>query len=246
MSPNSSLCTSERQETGSHISYPQGPVESFISYATERKGLFIQKLIEKQEIQFVCNRLHLIHLSTQDLLISKWCSFCYQNENNKALSSFNLLCIDDNKDIRVNCSNEHRFTIALTDLKDFKDCLECQKRLETRSFYESSVEQAKTNFLSVYKDLVRSCSLVKKIPIKSLVKIYFEKGIKELPYNQRASSMSTFIVLEHRIFVKNIFDRLNTNLKRKFFQKLMRFLVNAKSDLSKTKEALQFLKSLIK
>ena len=243
MRPDSSFISvwyiDSTQSTTTHPSI----FEIFSQFARSKEGVFLESTDRRgdKNYKFVCKRLHSFELSPVDMHNNKWCSKCENLSEKDNTTCFTFLQPDDTNTIKLKCKKNHIININTNRLTLLKECSVCKKE---ESETENTDEHT-NGFLNVYTRIIETCSIIKKIPLKNLVRIYFENEIQTLPENNQSNSMATHIILEYKAFVRSIFDRLSKNMKKRFFYKLNTILMGSKSDINDTKEAVDFLKSLV-
>lgn len=225
-------------------------------YAEKNNGAFVNNY-NKSFLghTFICQYLHVFGLEENDMQQNKWCSDCNQIPKKRRKSSFHVNYNGSNDMIDINCDSGHAYQLNLGDLKTFKDCPGCTSSpklsvadedtaTDTDSVVEQQLKYQESMFIEAYKRLIEAFPLIRKLPTSSMVSLYFENELYNLPNELQANCMAVYLIITQRSFVRAIFDRLNEPLKRKFFHKIVTGISLVAKFEPKTRQAYEYLHSL--
>ena len=205
---------------------------------------------------FICQRLHVFELRDKDIESGRWCPECQQTPRKRRKSSF-YVNYNGTKDlVDVNCESGHAYQLNLEEIKSFKDCPRCtsnkkgstsmaeKARMDDEDVFERQMKTYESTFIDSYKRLIEAFPLIRKLPTTNLVAIYFNNELYNVPEDHQPNCMAVHLIIEHKSFVKAIFDKLNDQLKRKFFHKIAAGISPVFSLEPRTLEAFEYLHSL--
>ena len=207
---------------------------------------------------FVCQRLHVFEIRDKDMENDKWCPECQQTPRKRRKSSFYVNYNNAKDLVDINCESGHAYQLNLGELKEFKTCPRClptkkctngvvdkAKTEEDHNIVEKQLKNYETTFIDSYKRLVESFPLIRKLPTTNLVAIYFNNELFNKPEDHQPNCMAVHLILEHKSFVKAIFDKLNDQLRKKFFHKIAAGISPVFRLEPRTLEAFEYIHSLI-
>ena len=227
-----------------------------VLYAEKNNGTFVYESNNfSLNSMFICQRLHVFNLSEIDLDVGKWCSQCHRIPKKRRKSSFNVNYNSQKGVIDINCESGHAYQFNLVELKDFRICPRCTS---DKKGFTSEVEGAKkvvddaemqfkiyeNMFIGAYRRLLEAFPLIRKVSTAGLVATYFSSELYKLPEDYQPSCMAVHLILENKGFVKAIFDKLNEQLTKKFFHKIVIGISPAFTLEPRTLEAYEYLYSL--
>lgn len=226
-------------------------------YAEKNNGTFIY-LENRPGLgpTFVCQRLHVFELHEGDLESGRWCSQCNQTPKRRRKSSFYVNYNGEKDMLDINCENGHAYRLNLGELKGFKSCPRCavpkrgqqgeaeKAKMAEEDAAERQFKNYESSFIDSYKRLVEAFPLIRKLPTTSLVAIYFNNELYKLPEDHQPNCMAVHLILEQRAFLKAIFDKLDDQLRKKFFHKIVAGINPAFSLEPKTLDAYEYVYSL--
>jgi len=223
---NKQLTTENISSTSSNESY-------YGFYAEKHNGTYVKhdKLLSIGST-FICQRLHVFELKDNDVYNERWCPECHQTPRKRRKSSFYVNYNSAKDIVDINCESGHAYQLNLSEIKGFKDCPRCtptkksnspvasKARSDEEDMIDSQLKNYETTFINSYKRLIEAFPLIRKLPTTNLVAVYFNKELYNLPEDLQPNSMAVHLILEHKSFVKAIFEKLNDQLRRKFFHKI--------------------------
>ena len=259
MSSEGLVCETEKAKrlTTQSVQTMQNNNIQYAFYAEKNNGTFVRddKTMSLGPT-FICQRLHVFDLRDKDIENERWCQQCHQTPRKRRKSSF---CVSYNgaKDmIDVNCESGHAYQLHINDLKRFKNCPRCspekkgspciadKAKVDHEDIVDKQLKVYETAFINSYKRLIEAFPLIRKFPTTNLVAIYFNNELYNLSDDHQPSCMAVHLILEHKSFVKAIFDKLNDQLRRKFFYKIVAGISPLFSTEPKTLEAYEYIHSL--
>lgn len=225
---------------------------NFTFHAEKHSGACVTNRADKNNSPtFICQYLHVFELSSSDVQHNKWCPHCSKRPSNSRKSSF-LVSYDNARDaVDVNCASGHGHKLNISELRQFKACPACSsaktqkapKSEEADCVVDSVMKSQEAMFIEAYKRLVEAFPLIRKLPTNGVVSLYFENEIFGLPVDVQPNCLAVYLILEHKSFVRSIFERLNEALRKKFVHKIATGIAPAAKFDAQTARAFEFIRT---